>query len=157
MESLENGLPTGIKKFLQLEIGVTALPHIPKDTTDRNRTSPFAFTGDKFEFRMLGSAVSISGPNIVLNTVVAEVLRQFADQLEQADDFSKALAGLIKKTYHEHKRIIFNGNNYAEEWVAEAKRRGLSNLKTTVDALPSWFRPRAKNCLQGIRFSRKRS
>ena len=144
LESLENGTAYRNKEIPQLEIGVTALPHIPKDTTDRNRTSPFAFTGDKFEFRMLGSAVSISGPNIVLNTVVAEVLRQFADQLEQADDFSKALAGLIKKTYHEHKRIIFNGNNYAEEWVAEAKRRGLSNLKTTVDALPELVSPKSK-------------
>ena len=122
-----------------MRVGVHILPRFPKDTTDRNRTSPFAFTGNKFEFRMLGSTLSISGPNIVLNTIVAEELSQFADILEQADDFNAALHELIKKTFSEHKRIVFNGNNYSDEWVEEAKRRGLLNLKTTVDALPSFI------------------
>ena len=118
-----------------MQIGVTTLPHFPKDASDRNRTSPLAFTGNKFEFRMPGSAFSISGPNIVLNTAVAEVLREFADELEKSEDFNKDLAALIKSTFKSHKRIVFNGNNYCEEWIAEAKVRGLSNLKTTVDAL----------------------
>jgi glutamine synthetase len=118
-----------------MEIGATVLPHFPKDTTDRNRTSPFAFTGNKFEFRMLGSTVSIAEPNIVLNTVVAEALSQFADALESSKDFIGDVAKLVKKTIHDHKRIIFNGNNYAEEWVEEAERRGLSNLKNTPEAL----------------------
>ncbi|MGO5052435.1 glutamine synthetase III family protein [Lachnospiraceae bacterium LCP25S3_G4] len=122
----------------QMEIGATVLPHFPKDTTDRNRTSPFAFTGNKFEFRMLGSTFSISGPNIVLNTIVAETLSQFADQLETGKDFKKDLNSLIKQTIKNHKRIIFNGNNYSEEWIAEAKTRGLSNLRTTPDALPAF-------------------
>jgi len=138
LESLENGADYHNKEKHQMEIGVTVLPHFPKDTTDRNRTSPFAFTGNKFEFRMLGSTFSISGPNIVLNTVVAEVLRQFADLLEQSSDFKSDLASLIKNTFHKHKRIIFNGNNYSDEWVTEAQRRGLSNLKTTVDSLPEF-------------------
>ncbi len=124
---------------IKMEIGATVLPHFPKDTTDRNRTSPFAFTGNKFEFRMLGSTFSISGPNIVLNTIVAEVLSQFADQLEGAKDFTTALNQLIRKTIKDHNRIIFNGNNYAEEWVTEAESRGLLNLKTTVDALPTYI------------------
>ena len=122
----------------QVEIGVTVLPRFPKDTTDRNRTSPFAFTGNKFEFRMLGSTFSIAGPNIILNTVIAEALREFADELESADDFQASLAALVKKTYRDHKRVIFNGNNYSDEWAAEAKKRGLSNHKTTVDALPAF-------------------
>ncbi len=122
-----------------MEIGVSVLPHFPKDTTDRNRTSPFAFTGNKFEFRMVGSAFSIGGPNIVLNTIVAESLRQFADSLEKSKNFNGDIAALVKKTISEHKRIIFNGNNYAEEWVIEAQKRGLSNLKTTVDALPEFI------------------
>ena len=119
-----------------MEIGVTALPHFPKDSTDRNRTSPFAFTGNKFEFRMLGSSFSVADPNIVLNTAVAEVLAQFADSLEKAKDFKGSLASLIKEAYGAHKRIIFNGNNYSQEWVKEAAARGLSNLSTTVQALP---------------------
>jgi glutamine synthetase len=122
-----------------MEIGVTVLPHFPKDTTDRNRTSPFAFTGNKFEFRMLGSAFSISGANIVLNTAVAEVLEQFANKLEGSKNFNADLAALVKKTISEHKRIVFNGNNYADEWVTEAAKRGLSNLRTTVDALPQFI------------------
>ncbi|MDR0197337.1 MAG: glutamine synthetase III [Oscillospiraceae bacterium] len=139
MDAIESGADYKNKEKLQMEIGVNVLPHFPKDTTDRNRTSPFAFTGNKFEFRMLGSVFSVSGPNIVLNTIVAESLRQFADILEKSADFKTDLAALIKKTVCEHKRIIFNGNNYAEEWVTEAQKRGLSNLKTTVDALPEFI------------------
>lgn len=118
-----------------MKVGVHILPRFPKDTTDRNRTSPFAFTGNKFEFRMLGSDLSIAGPNIILNTIVAEALSQFADELEAADDLSAALPALIRRTIRQHKRIIFNGNNYALEWTAEAARRGLYNLPTTVEAL----------------------
>jgi len=121
-----------------MQIGVTALPHFSKDTTDRNRTSPFAFTGNKFEFRMIGSAFSVAGPNIILNTIVAESLQQFADHLEGSSDWVADLTALIKETYTAHKRIVFNGNNYADEWVTEAECRGLSNLKTTVDALPEF-------------------
>lgn len=124
----------------QMEIGVSVLPKISRDTTDRNRTSPFAFTGNKFEFRMVGSASSISGPNIILNTIVAEVLSQFADQLEQSDHFTEDLTALIKETIKNHKRIIFNGNNYSDEWVEEAERRGLLNLKTTPEALPAYIK-----------------
>lgn len=139
LEALETDSAYQGKQKHQMEIGATVLPHFPRDTTDRNRTSPFAFTGNKFEFRMLGSAFSIAGPNIVLNTVVAEILREFADILEKTDDLKSELNDLIKKTIHEHKRIIFNGNNYSEEWVREAERRGLSNLKTTVEALPAFI------------------
>jgi len=138
IEAIESGKGYKNKEKLDMEIGVSVLPHFPKDTTDRNRTSPFAFTGNKFEFRMLGSAFSIAGPNIVLNTIVAETLNQFADSLEKSKNFKGDLAALIKKTISEHKRIVFNGNNYAEEWVVEAQKRGLSNLKTTVDALPQF-------------------
>jgi len=143
LEALEAGTNYQNKAKQSMKIGVTVLPHFPKDMTDRNRTSPFAFTGNKFEFRMLGSAFSIAGPNIVLNTVVAEVLRQFADALEKSNDFKSDLALLIGKTFHEHKRIVFNGNNYSEEWLAEALRRGLSNLRTTVDALPEFVTPKS--------------
>ncbi|MCL2480968.1 MAG: glutamine synthetase III [Spirochaetaceae bacterium] len=138
LEALESGSDYHGKEKHQMEIGVTVLPHFPKDTTDRNRTSPFAFTGNKFEFRMVGSTFSIAGPNIVLNTVTAEVFRQFADILEKSNNFTSDLASLVRTTYKAHKRIIFNGNNYSEEWVAEAKRRGLSNLENTVDALPAF-------------------
>ncbi len=123
-----------------MELGATVLPKFPKDTTDRNRTSPFAFTGNKFEFRMLGSAFSVSGPNIVLNTIVADVLSEFADILEQSSDFNADLTKLVRKTIRENKRIVFNGNNYADEWVTEAQSRGLLNLKTTVDALPEYIK-----------------
>jgi glutamine synthetase len=143
LEALETGAAYQCKHKNQMEIGVTVLPHFQRDTTDRNRTSPFAFTGNKFEFRMLGSAFSIAGSNTVLNTVVAEVLRKFADALEKANDFQAELAALIRKTIHEHKRIIFNGNNYTDEWVHEAEGRGLSNLKTTVDALPAFVTPKS--------------
>ena len=141
LEALETGAAYHNQERHQMEIGVMVLPHFPKDTTDRNRTSPFAFTGNKFEFRMVGSTFSIAGPNIVLNTVVAEALREFADKLEKAVDFRSELALLIKETIRSHKRIIFNGNNYAEEWVVEAEKRGLSNLKTTVEALPAFITP----------------
>jgi glutamine synthetase len=139
IEAIESGKAYKNKEKLDMQIGVSVLPHFPKDTTDRNRTSPFAFTGNKFEFRMLGSSFSIAGPNIVLNTIVAETLRDFADSLEKSKNFKGDLAALIKKTISEHKRIVFNGNNYAEEWVVEAQKRGLSNLKTTVDALPEFI------------------
>ena len=142
LEALESGADYHNREKHQMEIGVTALPHFPKDTTDRNRTSPFAFTGNKFEFRMLGSSLSISGPNFTLNTIVAEALGVFADHLEKSDDFKRDLGALIKKTIKEHKRIVFNGNNYSGEWVKEAEKRGLSNLKTTVDALPVFISPK---------------
>ena len=118
-----------------MEVGVDMLPKLPRDTTDRNRTSPFAFTGDKFEFRMVGASASISCPNVMLNTIVAESLSLFADELEKAPDFQKALHKLIKRTIRENKRIIYNGNNYSEEWVKEAERRGLCNFTNAVDAL----------------------
>jgi len=139
LDAIETGASYKGKAKHEMEIGVTVLPHFPKDSTDRNRTSPFAFTGNKFEFRMLGSNFSIAGPNIVLNTITAEILNQFADTLEKSKDFNTDMAALVKKTYSEHKRIIFNGNNYSDEWVQEAQRRGLSNLKTTVDALPKYI------------------
>lgn len=122
-----------------MDLGVEVLPSFKKDTTDRNRTSPFAFTGNRFEFRMLGSAVNIAGPNIILNTVVAEELKQFADQLEGAKDFNKAVRKLIAKTFKEHDRIIFNGDNYSDEWVAEAERRGLLNLKSVPAAVKHYI------------------
>ncbi len=136
LDSIEKGTEFEQKDKEEMEIGVHVLPHFFKDTTDRNRTSPFAFTGNKFEFRMLGSTVSVSGPNIVLNTIVAEVLDQFADELEKATDFNVALNALIKRTIIDHKRIIFNGDGYSKEWEEEAARRGLLNLRTTPDSLP---------------------
>ena len=125
-----------------LSIGVDALPAIPQDTTDRNRTSPLAFTGNKFEFRMLGSSQSISGPNTALNTIMAEELSQFADELEGAADFNTALHELIKRVLTDHQRIIFNGNGYEGAWVEEAERRGLSNLACTADALKTYLQPK---------------
>ena len=122
-----------------MRIGVDVLPQIPRDTTDRNRTSPLAFTGNKFEFRMLGSSQSIAGPNIVLNTIMAEELAQFADILEKADDFDKALQSLICDALTKHQRIIFNGNGYGEEWKQEAQKRGLSNFSSTATALPAYI------------------
>ncbi len=139
LEALESETPYKDKEKMFMELGATVLPHFRKDTTDRNRTSPFAFTGNKFEFRMLGSSSSISGPNFILNTIVSEVLKGFADELEGQADFTTALNALVKRTIKEHKRIIFNGNNYSDEWVVEAERRGLLNLKTTVDALPTFI------------------
>ena len=122
-----------------LRIGVDVLPSIPKDTTDRNRTSPLAFTGNKFELRMLGSSQSIAGPNIALNTIMAEELAQFADELEGADDFETALQKLVCRTFTEHQRIIFNGNGYSQEWQDEAARRGLSNMRSTAECMPSYI------------------
>ena len=135
LECIEQDLPYGAKEKELLRIGVHTLPKFPKDTTDRNRTSPFAFTGNKFEFRMLGSSASISDANTTLNTAVAEVLRQFADELESSENFETALHSLIKRVISNHKRIIFNGNGYDEAWEKEAEKRGLLNLKTTPDAL----------------------
>ena len=126
----------------QLLIGIDTLPPIPMDNTDRNRTSPMAFTGNKFEFRMLGSSQSISGPNIALNTIMAQELRGFAEVLEKSKDFQKDLQALIKKTLTEHQRIVFNGNGYDVSWVEEAKRRGLSNLTSTAEALPKYVDPK---------------
>ncbi len=137
LEAIENDTAYDAKEAVQMKVGVHVLPRFPKDTTDRNRTSPFAFTGNKFEFRMLGSASSISSANIALNTAVAESLKSYADRLENVEDFEEALHALIKKTIKDHKRIIFNGNGYDDEWIKEAEKRGLSNLRTTPDCLPA--------------------
>ncbi|MDY4707095.1 MAG: glutamine synthetase III [Candidatus Treponema excrementipullorum] len=139
LESIQKGVPYDSKDKEVLRLGVDALPDLPKDNTDRNRTSPFAFTGNKFEFRSLGSSLSISCPNIMLNTIIAEEFRQFADILESSQDFNADLNKLIKTTLHQHSRIIFNGNGYSPEWVEEAKQRGLLNLKTTTDAMPTFL------------------
>ncbi len=141
LDCIEQGKPYAGSKSGRMEIGATVLPSIPKDSTDRNRTSPFAFTGNKFEYRSVGSSQSIAGANTVLNTIMAEELGQFADELEKAGkkNFNKALNDLIKRTIKEHKRILFNGDGYSEVWEEEAKRRGLANLKTTVDALPAFL------------------
>ena len=136
LEAIENDTPYGGYEKEKMQLGVDVLPKFSKDTTDRNRTSPFAFTGNKFEFRMLGSSNSISCANIHLNAAVAEVLRQFADTLEKAGDFESALHDLIRETIKAHKRIIFNGNGYDDAWIQEAEKRGLLNLKTTADAMP---------------------
>ena len=138
LDAIATGKPYNGSMAEDMTIGVNVLPRFPKDLTDRNRTSPFAFTGNKFEFRMPGSAFSIAGPNFVLNTIVAEELSQFADLLEGASDFTKALNDLIKKTVREHQRIIFNGDGYAGAWQAEAAKRGLLNLKSTPEALPAF-------------------
>ena len=137
LDSLENDAPYSAAEKTKMKLGVDVLPEFKKDTTDRNRTSPFAFTGNKFEFRMLGSSNSISCANIMLNSAVAESLKQYADELEAADDFQTALRELIKRTIKDHKRIIFNGNGYDDEWIKEAtEKRGLLNLKTTPDCMP---------------------
>ncbi len=136
LESIENDEDYDNKEKEVLKVGVHVLPRFPKDTTDRNRTSPFAFTGNKFEFRMLGSSASVAGPNTTLNTAVADVLSQFADELENAESFESALHKLIKRVIKNHKRIIFNGNGYDDAWVKEAEKRGLLNLRTTPDCLP---------------------
>ena len=138
MESIAAGKAAKGASKTKMELGVHVLPDISKDTTDRNRTSPFAFTGNKFEFRMLGSSFSVSGPNIVLNTIVAKVLKGFYEKLKGAKVFEEAVADLIRDTYNEHSRIVFNGNNYSAEWVEEAKRRGLLNLKSTPEALDAF-------------------
>jgi len=139
MDSIENDSDYTDKKKKAMEIGVSILPTIPQDTTDRNRTSPFAFTGNKFELRMPGSNFSISGPNIMLNTAVADVLDEFANILENGTNLNEDLNNLIRDNIRKHKRIIFNGDGYSDEWVAEAENRGLLNLKSTVDALPCYL------------------
>ena len=136
LESIAEGHNAVHNDGSRMDTGVAAVPEFWKDKTDRNRTSPFAFTGNKFEFRMPGSSLSIAGPNIMLNTMVADSLMQFADRLEKAEDFDKELDALLAETVKEHRRIIFNGDNYTAEWVTEAKRRGLLDLATTADALP---------------------
>ncbi len=136
LNSIENGTVYAPENAIIMKGGVHTLPRFSRDTTDRNRTSPFAFTNNKFEFRMLGSSASIADPNIILNTIIADTLEEFADILEQADDLNSALQQLIQDTIKNHKRILFNGNNYSEEWVQEAERRGLLNLRTTMDVLP---------------------
>ena len=136
LKSIENDEYFAGSRAVQMDIGAKVLPHFVKDNTDRNRTSPFAFTGNKFEFRMLGSSMSIAGVNFILNTMVADVLNQFADELEKADDFDAAVNELIKKTVTEHQRVIFNGDGYSDEWVAEAEKRGLPNVKSFVEAIP---------------------
>ncbi|MBQ4641298.1 MAG: glutamine synthetase III [Oscillospiraceae bacterium] len=138
VDSIINGTNYTDPEKSIMRIGVDVLPAIPKDTTDRNRTSPLAFTGNKFEFRMLGSSQSIAGPNIALNTIMAEELGKFADELEQADNFEAALQKLVCKALTDHQRIIFNGNGYSQEWKDEANRRGLSNYPSTAECLPTY-------------------
>ena len=134
---ISTGTATTSKKGGKLETGVKTLPDLAKDATDRNRTSPFAFTGNKFEFRMVGSRDSVAAPNVVLNTIVAEAFKDACDKLEAAEDFDLALHDIIKTNCAEHQRIIFNGNGYSDEWVAEAERRGLPNIKSMVEAIPA--------------------
>ena len=141
LKSIENDEYFAGSRAVQMDIGAKVLPHFVKDNTDRNRTSPFAFTGNKFEFRMLGSEASVANPNIILNTAVAECVHQFAEQLKDIpeDKMEDAIHELIKKTIIDHKRVIFNGNGYTDEWIEEATKRGLFNLKSTPDALPQWI------------------
>ena len=141
LKSIENDEYFAGSRAVQMDIGAKVLPHFVKDNTDRNRTSPFAFTGNKFEFRMLGSEASVANPNIILNTAVAECVHQFAEQLKNVpeDKMEDAIHELIKKTIIDHKRVIFNGNGYTDEWIEEAEKRGLFNLKSTPDALPQWI------------------
>ncbi len=139
LDHIESGNAYNGRSAGTMKSGVQVLPDFQKDTTDRNRTSPFAFTGNKFEFRMLGSSFSISGPNIVLNTITADILEKFADRLEAAQDFGKELDAVLRETVRKHRRIVFNGDNYTQEWVREADARGLLNLRTTPDALPCFI------------------
>lgn len=148
LEQIENG---GAKSCIHngdLKIGVNTLPTLPKDATDRNRTSPFAFTGNKFEFRMVPSSGSIAGPNFVINTIVAEVLSDIADRLEKAKDFNAEVQLVLKEIVSNHKRIIFNGNNYCEDWVKEAEKRGLPNIKSTVDATKAMIKEKNLNVFE---------
>ncbi|MBN2085817.1 MAG: glutamine synthetase III [Anaerolineales bacterium] len=142
LAQLENGGATNSKQGGTLNLGASTLPPLPKDNTDRNRTSPFAFTGNKFEFRMVGSSASIAMPNFVLNAIVAETLSLFADRLEKAKDFDAEVKALVKEMARAHKKAIFNGNNYAEEWVAEAEKRGLANIRSTVEATQALRAPK---------------
>ena len=156
LDAIESDTAYDAKEKELLKIGVHVLPKFPKDTTDRNRTSPFAFTGNKFEFRMLGSAASISDANVVLNTAVAESLRQYADKLEGAEDFETALHDLIRDTIRAHKRIIFNGNGYDDAWIKEAtEKRGLLNLRTTPDAMPTILEEKNVSMLTGLKIFTK--
>ena len=142
LEAIENDTPHGGTRKEQIKVGVHVLPKFPRDSTDRNRTSPFAFTGNKFEFRMPGSSASISGVNVVLNTAVAESLRQYADLLETAANFETALHDLIRDVIRKHKRILFSGNGYDEAWLREAEKRGLLNLPSTPDCVPYYLAPK---------------
>ena len=148
LEAIEKDEPYGGKGKELIRVGVHVLPKFPRDTTDRNRTSPFAFTGNKFEFRMLGASASISGANVVLNTAVAESLRQYADELEHAEHFESALHELIRRVISKHSRIIFNGNGYDGAWLKEAERRGLLNLRTTPDCVPYYISDKNRNLFQ---------
>ena len=136
LEKLSEGKTVETATGEVLEIGMTSLPDLPKDLTDRNRTSPFAFTGNKFEFRMVPSSASIAGPNTAINTAVAEVVSGFADRLEKASDLKAEIAEIVKETYKAHKKVIFNGNGYSDDWVLEAEKRGLPNIKSTIEAIP---------------------
>ena len=152
LESLENDTPYSAVEKTQMKLGAKVLPRFQRDTTDRNRTSPFAFTGNKFEFRMLGSSNSIACANIMLNAAVAQVLKDFADELEGKEDFEAALHELIQKTLKDHKRIIFNGNGYDDSWIKEAvEKRGLLNLRTTPDCMPCLFAEKNKSMLTGLK------
>ena len=143
MQLIDKGDATNSIQKGKLKTGASTLPDLNKDATDRNRTSPFAFTGNKFEFRMVGSSDSIAPANVVLNTIVAESFREIADELEKADNFDMACHDMIKKLFTEHHRIVFNGNGYSDEWVEEAERRGLPNIKSMVDAVPALIAPKA--------------
>ena len=142
LAAIEQDKPYGSREKELIKVGVHVLPKFPRDTTDRNRTSPFAFTGNKFEFRMLGSSASISGANVVLNTAVAESLRQYADVLETAEDFETSLHELIRGVISRHKRVIFSGNGYGSSWLTEAEKRGLPNLSSTPDCVPCYLDPK---------------
>ena len=144
------GEATHSKQGGTLQTGVATLPDLDQDVTDRNRTSPFAFTGNKFEFRMVGSSDSVAPANVVLNTIVAEAFQEAADQLEQAADFDAAVHDMIKKLFQEHRRIIFNGNGYSDAWVAEAERRGLPNIRSMVDAIPAITTEKAVKLYEGF-------
>ena len=148
LAQLENGGATKSKQGGTLNLGASTLPPLPKDNTDRNRTSPFAFTGNKFEFRMVGSSDSIAMPNFILNTIVAETLSLFADRLEKAKDFDAEVKALVKEMARAHKKVIFNGNNYSEEWVTEAEKRGLPNIRSTVEATQALTAPKNVRILE---------
>jgi len=153
LEQIENnGGAKSLKQAAPLKIGVTTLPVLPKDATDRNRTSPFAFTGNKFEFRMVPSSASIAGPIFVLNTIVAEELCQIADRLEKAEDLNAEIHAVLREIVKNHKRIIFNGNNYSEEWIEEAKRRGLPNIRSTVEAIKALIDEKTSAYSKNTRF-----
>jgi len=148
LEKLSKDEPVTAKGAQYLKVGVDTLPAIPKDNTDRNRTSPFAFTGNKFEFRMVGSSQSIAGANVALNTIAAEALDEIATRLENAKDKNAEAAAIIKETYRKHGRILFNGNNYSEEWLQEAEKRGLPNVRNSVDALKALVTDKAQTLFE---------